>query len=197
MCHRPCETVCNRSQVDEPVAINDLKRFVADYERTNGGREVAPALRTKKETVAVIGSGPAGLTAAYDLVKKGYGVTVFEALPVAGGWMAAGIPEYRLPRDILAAEIDIIRKTGVEIRLNSPVGKEGLGMDDLWEQGYKAVFIAAGAHKSVGLDIPNENTWAPSGRCHPVHPTPFQSIRHRCRRHPHTGSCMGWRENGT
>jgi 2,4-dienoyl-CoA reductase-like NADH-dependent reductase (Old Yellow Enzyme family) len=112
VCHRPCETVCNRGQIEQPVAINDLKRFVADYERTNGGREVVPAPRTKKETVAVIGSGPAGLTAAYDLVKKGYGVTVFEALPVAGGWMAAGIPEYRLPRDILAAEIDIIKKTG-------------------------------------------------------------------------------------
>ena len=157
VCNRPCETVCNRGEIDEPVAINDLKRFVGDYELENGGRDVEAAVRTKKETVAVIGSGPAGLTAAYDLVKMGYGVTVFEAMPVAGGWMAAGIPEYRLPRDILETEIDVIRKTGVEIKLNSPVGNDGLSMDDLWDQGYKAVFIAAGAHKGAGLGIPNEN----------------------------------------
>jgi NADPH-dependent glutamate synthase beta subunit-like oxidoreductase len=157
VCHRPCETVCNRSQVDESIAINDLKRFVADYELSNGGRDVEPAPRTKKETIAVVGSGPAGLTAAYDLVKMGYGVTIFEALAVAGGWMALGIPEYRLPRDILAAEIDVIKKTGVDIRLNTPIGKNGLGINDLWDQGYKAVFVGAGAHKNVKLGIPNEN----------------------------------------
>ena len=157
VCHRPCETVCNRSEIDEPIAINDLKRFVADYELSNGGKAVEPAPRTKKETVAVIGSGPAGLTAAYDLVRMGYGVTVFETLPVAGGWMALGIPEYRLPRDILANEIDVIKKTGVEIRLNTAVGKNGLGMNDLWDQGYKAIFLAAGAHKTAKLGIPNEN----------------------------------------
>jgi NADPH-dependent glutamate synthase beta subunit-like oxidoreductase/2,4-dienoyl-CoA reductase-like NADH-dependent reductase (Old Yellow Enzyme family) len=156
VCHRPCETVCNRGQLDQPVAINDLKRFVADYERSNGGRAVEPAPRTKKETIAVIGSGPAGLSAAYDLVKMGYGVTVFEALPVAGGWMAVGIPEYRLPRDILETELEVIRETGVEIRLNSPIGKDGLTTDDLWDEGYKAIFIAVGAHENAKLDIPNE-----------------------------------------
>lgn len=156
VCHRPCETVCNRSEVDESIAINDIKRFVADYELSNGGREVTPAKKTRKETVAVIGSGPAGLTAAYDLARMGYGVTIFEAMPVAGGWMTLGIPEYRLPREVLETEIEVIKRTGVEIRLNTPVGKNGLGMNDLWDQGYKAIFIAAGAHKTAKLGIPNE-----------------------------------------
>jgi NADH-quinone oxidoreductase subunit F len=97
------------------------------------------------------------LSAAYDLVKKGYGVTVFEALSVAGGWMALGIPEYRLPRDILETELDVIQKTGVVIKLNSPVGKDGLSLEDLWDQGYKAIYMAIGAHKSAKLEIPNEN----------------------------------------
>jgi NADPH-dependent glutamate synthase beta subunit-like oxidoreductase/2,4-dienoyl-CoA reductase-like NADH-dependent reductase (Old Yellow Enzyme family) len=158
VCHQPCETTCNRGQLDQPIAINDLKRFVADYEMSNGGRVVEPAVRTKKETVAVIGSGPGGLTAAYDLVTMGYGVTIFEALPVAGGCMAVGIPEYRLPKNILQAELDVIQNTGVEIRLNSPVGgSDGLTIDDLWEQGYKAIFIAVGAHKTEKLGVPNEN----------------------------------------
>jgi NADPH-dependent glutamate synthase beta subunit-like oxidoreductase/2,4-dienoyl-CoA reductase-like NADH-dependent reductase (Old Yellow Enzyme family) len=157
VCHRPCETVCNRKEIDEPIAINAIKRFVADFESSNGGRKVERAARTRKEAVAVIGSGPSGLTAAYDLVRTGYGVTIFEALPVAGGAMAAGIPEYRLPRDLLEAEIEAIQQTGVEIRLNSPVGKDGLKMNDLWHQGYKAIFIAAGAHKAAKLGIPNED----------------------------------------
>jgi NADH-quinone oxidoreductase subunit F len=157
VCQRPCEVVCNRTKLDEPVAINDLKRFVADYEVQNGGRNVEPAKRTKKETVAIIGSGPSGLSAAYDLVKMGYGATIFEALPVAGGWMALGIPEYRLPRDILATELEVVEKTGVEIKLNSPVGRDGMPLEDLWDQGYKAIYIAVGAHKGAKLRIPNEN----------------------------------------
>ena len=157
VCHRPCETVCNRGQIDQPIAINDLKRFVADYERGNGGRAVERAPQTKKEIVAVIGSGPSGLTAAYDLVKMGYGATVFEALSVAGGWMALGIPGYRLPRNILDTELEVIRKTGVEIKLNSPIGKDGSTIEDLWDEGYKAIYIAIGAHKSAKLGIPNEN----------------------------------------
>jgi NADPH-dependent glutamate synthase beta subunit-like oxidoreductase/2,4-dienoyl-CoA reductase-like NADH-dependent reductase (Old Yellow Enzyme family) len=156
VCHRPCETVCNREDMDEPIAINAIKRFVADYEISKGCRDVIPAPRSKEETIAVVGSGPAGLSAAYDLVNKGYGVTIFEALPVAGGMMAVGIPDYRLPKDILNAEIDVIKKTGVEIRLNNPVGQDGLTFDDLWEQKYKAIFISSGAHLGTKLGIPNE-----------------------------------------
>ncbi|MBW2000477.1 MAG: FAD-dependent oxidoreductase, partial [Deltaproteobacteria bacterium] len=157
VCHRPCETACNRGQMDESIAINDLKRFVADFELKGNGRSVEPAPRTKKYSVAIIGSGPSGLSAAYDLVKMGYGVTVFEAQKVAGGWMALGIPEYRLPRNVLETELEAIKKTGVEIRLNSPIGEGASSIGDLWDQGHKAILIAVGTHKSSELDIPNKN----------------------------------------
>jgi NADPH-dependent glutamate synthase beta subunit-like oxidoreductase len=158
ICPRPCEEKCNRGNMDDPIAINALKRFVADFRGAgNARREVAPAAITKPERIAIIGSGPAGLTAAFDLVMVGYGVTVFEALSVPGGMMAAGIPEYRLPREILWAEIETIRRSGVEIRLNSPIGGDGIPLDDLWAQGYRAIFIAVGAHRGLTLGLPNED----------------------------------------
>jgi heterodisulfide reductase subunit A-like polyferredoxin len=143
--------------VDEPLAIAALKRFVADYELDTRTEEIAPAPRTRDARVAVVGSGPAGLTAANDLVLMGYGVTIFEALPVPGGMLAVGIPDYRLPKEMLQREIEDIEKLGAEIRLNSPVGKNGLTLDDVWQEGYKAIFIAVGAHKSANLDIPGED----------------------------------------
>jgi homotetrameric NADPH-dependent glutamate synthase len=157
VCTHPCETECNRGKVDEPIAIAALKRFVADYELDTRTEEIAPAPQTQGAKVAVVGSGPAGLTAANDLVLTGYGVTIFEALPVPGGMLAVGIPDYRLPKEMLKREIEDIQKLGVEIRLNSPVGKKGLKLDDLWQEGYKAIFIAVGAHKSANLDIPGED----------------------------------------
>ena len=157
VCTHPCETECNRGKVDEPIAIAALKRFVADHELDTRTEEIAPAPRTQDAKVAVVGSGPAGLTAANDLVLMGYGVTIFEALPVPGGMLAVGIPDYRLPKEMLKREIEDIQKLGVEIRLNSPVGKKGLKLDDLWQEGYKAIFIAVGAHKSANLDIPGED----------------------------------------
>lgn len=150
VCYHPCETECNRGQFDEAIAINNLERFLGDYEITlPSEKEIEAKL---KEKVAIIGSGPAGLGCAYYLAKMGYPVTIFEALPVAGGMMAVGIPEYRLPKNVLKAEIKRIEDLGVEIRLNSPIGSG----DDLLKQGYKAVFIAVGAHKSTKLDILGE-----------------------------------------
>ncbi len=156
VCTHPCEGVCNRGKLDEPIAIRDLKRFASDYEMSVVEEEITPAPRTKEERVAVIGSGPAGLTAAHDLVKMGYGVTVFEALPIPGGMLSVGIPEYRLPRGIIQKEIAAIQKLGVELRLSSPIGRDGLTLGALHKQGYKAVLIAVGAHSSMRLNIPGE-----------------------------------------
>lgn len=151
VCHHPCETVCKRQEVDEPIAICDLKRFVSDHvvvEQTN------PIPITKLEKVAIIGSGPAGLSAAHYLAKKGYGVTIFEALPEAGGMLMFGIPEFRLPKDVVKREIDYIKGLGVEIRTNTQIGSN-LTLDDLRSHhGYDAVFIATGAHKTDSLGIP-------------------------------------------
>jgi NADPH-dependent glutamate synthase beta subunit-like oxidoreductase/2,4-dienoyl-CoA reductase-like NADH-dependent reductase (Old Yellow Enzyme family) len=163
VCPRPCEAKCNRNNLDEAVAINALKRFVVDAVSSRLGRgKIIPPVRTREERVAIVGSGPAGLTAAFELAKLGYGVTIFEALSVPGGMLAAVIPEYRLPKHLLQNEIEDIQKAGVEIRLNTPIGNNGLTMDVLWQrsllpQGYKVIFIATGAHKSLKLGIPGED----------------------------------------
>jgi NADH-quinone oxidoreductase subunit F len=159
VCPRPCEGKCHRGHLDTPIAINGLKRFVADTVAVRRGRnDVVPPKKTKEEKVAIIGSGPAGLTTAFHLVKLGYPTTIFEALAIPGGMLTVGIPEYRLPREVVQSEIENIQKQGVEIRLNSPIGmgKGKLSIDHLWRQGYKAIFIATGAHKSLRLGIPGE-----------------------------------------
>jgi len=153
VCHHPCESKCNRAQIDEPLAINDLKRFVADYALEQGIEYVPLVKERKKERVAIIGAGPAGLSAAWDLAVEGYQVTVFEALPVAGGMLAVGIPEYRLPREILRKEVQEVEKLGVDIRLNTPIND----IDSLFKEGYQAVFIAVGAHRGVKMGIPGED----------------------------------------
>lgn len=150
VCNHPCEGECRRREVDDPVAIMSLKRFVTDHVVDD---PVAPLPRTMKEKVAIIGSGPAGLAASYDLVRKGYGVTIFEALPVVGGMMAVGMPEYRLPKKALQRDVDYIKGLGVEVRTNTPLG-EGLSIDDLARQGYSAFFLALGAHRGRRLPIP-------------------------------------------
>ncbi|MDD5590860.1 MAG: FAD-dependent oxidoreductase [Dehalococcoidales bacterium] len=153
VCHHPCESKCNRAQVDEPIAIRDLKRFAADY-AYNEGFKYTPEIKEKKsEKVAIIGAGPAGLSAAWDLALEGYQVTVFEALPVAGGMLAVAIPEYRLPNDMLKKEIQDIEDLGVEIKLNTPVND----IDKLFTDGYKAVFIATGAHQGTKAGVPGED----------------------------------------
>ncbi len=149
VCSHPCEAECSRGHVDEPISICALKRFVADHQ---AGEPVVAPERKYAEEIAIVGSGPAGLSCAHHLARLGYKATVFEALPVAGGMMRVGIPAYRLPRDVLDREIDDIRKEGVEIRLNRPVRD----IRDLFRQNYKAVFLAVGAHQPQELGIPGE-----------------------------------------
>jgi len=153
ICPHGCEDACRRCEVDDPVAIRDLKRLAADQ---FDPREIEiDCLPGREETVAIIGSGPAGLSAAYHLARKGIRSTIFEGLPEAGGMLRVGIPEHRLPRKILDQEIEIITNLGVEIKTNSPLGPE-LTIDDLFEQGFKAVYLATGAHRGIDLGIPGE-----------------------------------------
>ena len=154
VCYHPCEGGCNRKNFDEPLAIHAIERFVGDYGR--GTDTPAQNVTGEKDKIAVIGSGPAGLSAAYYLAKKHYTVTIFEALPVCGGMLRVGIPEYRLPGSILDAEINRISKLGVEIKNNIALGKD-ITVDKLLKQGYKAVFIATGAHQAQSLNIPGED----------------------------------------
>jgi NADPH-dependent glutamate synthase beta subunit-like oxidoreductase/2,4-dienoyl-CoA reductase-like NADH-dependent reductase (Old Yellow Enzyme family) len=160
VCPHPCETECNRGELDDPIAINDIKRFVADFAMKDGlpdylKKQALPEKLpiTKKEKVAVVGSGPAGLTAAYFLSKKGYAVTVFEAAPVAGGMMSLGVPEHRLPKKVVEWEINAIKKMGVDIKTNKAVKNP----EDLKKQGYDAVFVAAGSQKSAKLNVEGED----------------------------------------
>ena len=150
-CHHPCEGRCSRSVIDQPVGIMSLKRFVVDYAMAYGREKVEPAPRTRPEWVAVVGAGPAGLTAAHDLVKMGYGVTVYEALPVAGGMMRVGIPAHRLPKGVLQQDIDDILDLGVILKTNTPV-KDPV---KLLGEGYDAVCMATGISsddQSLGID---------------------------------------------
>jgi len=154
VCTHPCEAECERGKVDEPVAIRSLKRFMADYELKTGREKATPVEKTKEDKIAIIGAGPAGLSCAYDLVRQGYPVTVFEAAPKTGGLMRWSIPDYRLPENILDNEIAIIEELGVEIKTNTPV-KDLAG---LFNQGYKAAFVAIGAGISQKMDIPGEDS---------------------------------------
>ena len=155
ICPHPCETECRRASLDEPLAIADLKRFVAD--KVEGKSALPQVMDKKEEKVAIIGSGPAGLTAAYYLAKEGYQITIFEALPVLGGMLHVGIPEHRLPKKVLEDEIQDVKRLGVEIKTNTPIGKD-LSLDELFQQGHKAIFISIGAHQSQKLRIPGEDS---------------------------------------
>lgn len=154
VCTHPCEILCRRGNLDESIAIKHLKRFATDNDRRKRIPIEKKAPSTRKK-VAVIGSGPAGLTAAFYLSLMGHKVTVFEALPVTGGMLAAEIPEFRLPRDVLKAEIDYIKRAGVTIKTNAPIDTPEK-FDKILKD-YNAVFIAVGAHKSLKLNIPGED----------------------------------------
>jgi len=154
ICHHPCEEACLRTEVDQPIPIRLLKRFVAEYERS-GEQPLRKVRRKRREKVLVIGSGPAGLTAANDLRLLGYEVKIVEALPVLGGMLSVGIPEFRLPRDILKMEIDGIRTLGVEMETSHRVHFDGNGRG-FEKLGFQATFLSIGAHRSLRLNIPGE-----------------------------------------
>ncbi|MBW1895432.1 MAG: FAD-dependent oxidoreductase [Deltaproteobacteria bacterium] len=155
ICTHPCEAACKRGQVDEPIAIHALKRFAADGPWKDGYKAVVPEKSTGHK-VAVVGSGPAGLSVAHDLALLGHHVTIFESLPVLGGMLRVGVPEYRLPKNVLEEEIQAILDLGIEVKTGIRIGEEAR-LADLFEQGYKAVFLAIGAHKDRKLGIPGEN----------------------------------------
>ena len=152
-----CEVACVINKRGAPIAIGRLERFVADWERANMGRVNSPELpKPTGKRVAVVGSGPAGLTAAAELAKLGHGVTIFEALHVAGGVLTYGIPEFRLPKEIVQAEVDYVASLGVELKLNSVIGKIDT-VDELLESGYQAVFLGTGAGLPMFMNIAGEN----------------------------------------
>jgi heterodisulfide reductase subunit A-like polyferredoxin len=155
ICPHPCEDVCRRDEVDEPISICTLKRFVADQVDIDNLPLVD--ITAREERVAVIGAGPAGLTAAYFLAKDGFKVTIFEALPVGGGMLRVGIPDYRLPPDVLEKEIKWITRHGVEIKYNTALGRD-MTVDGLLDDGYSAVYLAVGCHANMQLNIPKEDT---------------------------------------
>jgi len=154
ICHHPCEEVCLREGVDHPIPIRLLKRFLAEGER-KGERARRRPPKKRPEKVLVIGSGPAGLAAANDLSLLGFGVTIMEALPVLGGMLAVGIPEFRLPRKILQTEIEGIRRLGVEMETKHRFNFDGNGRT-LEKLGFQAAFVSIGAHGSLRLKIPGE-----------------------------------------
>jgi len=153
ICTHPCTTACTRTSVDDPLNVPALKRFVTD--RCPDYKLPQPTVPDRPEKIAIVGSGPAGLLCAYQLRQKGYGTTIFEALPVAGGMLAVGIPAFRLPRPQLNAELDRLRAIGIEILLDTPVGLS-ITFEEL-RKSYAAVFVAIGAHVERKLGIPGEH----------------------------------------
>ena len=159
ICNKRCEAECTRGDVDEAVAIDEVKRFIADHDLHEATRYVPKLLnqigRPYTEKIAVIGAGPAGMSCAYYLANKGYPVTVFDRNPVPGGMLTLGIPNFRLEKDVLNAEIDVLREMGVEFRCGVEVGKD-VTIEQLRAQGYKGFYVAIGAQKSAKLRIPGE-----------------------------------------
>ncbi|MBU8849689.1 MAG: FAD-dependent oxidoreductase [Desulfobacterales bacterium] len=155
VCPHPCEAECRRKLVDKPIAIKELKRFAAD--RANLEIKDIPEIIDRKEKIAVIGAGPAGLTAAYFLRLKGYQVTVFEKLSVPGGMLKTGIPDFRLPADVLDGEINYILAHGISIMTNTAFGSD-ITLESLTKEGFDAVFLSSGAHESLTLGLEGEDS---------------------------------------
>ncbi|MBC7336110.1 MAG: FAD-dependent oxidoreductase, partial [Clostridia bacterium] len=156
VCPRFCEEKCRRNLVDEPVAICDLKRFVADLDLAQNGQAYRPTVKPPTgKKVAVVGGGPAGLSAAWFLAREGHAVTIFEAAPALGGMLRYGIPAYRLPKDVLDREIGLITELCAEVRLNTALGRD-FTVADLKAQGFDAIFVGLGAQASQSLRVPGE-----------------------------------------
>ncbi|MBA3027398.1 MAG: dihydropyrimidine dehydrogenase, partial [Desulfobacteraceae bacterium] len=151
-----CEGVCILAKKGDPVAIGNLERFAADFERMNGTGELPPKQPPTGKRVAVVGSGPSGLTVAGDLIIKGHEVTLFEAFHRPGGVLVYGIPEFRLPKDIVFSEVGFLEKLGVTLECNAVVGRT-VSLDELFEEGYDAIFLGVGAGLPKFLDVPGEN----------------------------------------
>ena len=161
ICEHPCEQICNRKNLDSPVSIAYLKRFLADWHDKHGEKltaeEKQASIEENGKKVAIIGSGPAGLSAALDLRKMGYSVTVFEKHGVLGGMMRIGIPEYRLPTEVIDRDIQNILDYGIEVKLNSHI-KDQSDIDAMFEEGFEAVFLSVGSHKSMRMGIEGEDS---------------------------------------
>jgi heterodisulfide reductase subunit A-like polyferredoxin len=156
ICPHPCESDCRRQEMDEPIAICSLKRFVADNVDWNA--LPVPEVPKKEEAVAIVGSGPGGLSCAYHLALKGYKPVIFEAAPQPGGWLRYGIPEYRLPREVIDREISYLKKLGVEIRCNTPIGEGRTINDLLTRDGFRAVYLGVGCQDSLRIPVPGADS---------------------------------------
>ena len=156
VCTHPCESNCTREEVDSPVFIQALHRFAADNAPSGIRYKLKPDARPRREKIAIVGSGPAGLTAAWELARRGYKPTIFESHAVVGGMLATGIPRFRLPREVREREIEAIKALGVDIKTGVTIGKD-VYISDLRERGYRAFFIAIGAHENRPLNIPGED----------------------------------------
>ncbi|MGD9234690.1 MAG: FAD-dependent oxidoreductase, partial [Desulfobacterales bacterium] len=156
VCHHPCEEVCTRTDVEQPLAIQHLHRFLADWDMARENYYVPEKKGAKKERIAIVGAGPAGLTCAYFLAIEGYQVTVFEKYPVLGGMLTVGIPSYRLPRDVIDSEIQVIKDLGVKFKTGVEIGKD-ITVAQLRKEGYKAIFLGIGSHECKVLGIEGED----------------------------------------
>ena len=160
ICTHPCEAACTRAEMDQPISIMALKGFAAASVMASGGYPKPTMEVGTNQKVAVVGSGPAGLSAAYFLARKGFKVTIFEALPVAGGVLSVGIPEYRLPIAVVQQEVENILNLGVELKTGVRIGRD-LTLDELREQGYEAFFLGVGAHEGLRLNLEGEDSLHP------------------------------------